>query len=207
MRLRPDRIDEYPHATTQRYRAEHQSQVAANELGKMSAGSRRTHVQGQDKQDASSQSCGDDGRPPQLPRKMFAPPTVENTIPTEHRHGVRACRVWSFVAGVPDTQLESFIIVRFHSQNHFFVNIHVPAAVEAKTERIIRFADDQSSEGNQRFLNFDLQNYLTTQPIRVSFGHMCGHTPPPRHHRKGDNGMSVQKRTLFDFCSDREPFR
>src|ERR1700719_1718533 len=33
---------------------------------------------------------------------------------------------------------------------------------------------------------------------------MCGHTPPPRHNRKGDNGVSVQKRTLFDFRANRE---
>ena len=148
MRLRPGRIDEHPHATTQRYGAEHQSQVAANELSKMSDGSRRTHVQGQNKQDTSSQSCGDDGRPPQLPRKMFGPPTVEDTIPTEHRHGVRTRRVWSFVAGFAATQLESFTIVRFHSQNHFFEDIHFPVSVEAKTEGIIRFVDDQSTKGN-----------------------------------------------------------
>jgi hypothetical protein len=86
MRLRPDRIDEHPHSITQRYRAEYQSQIAANEAGKMSDGSRHTHAQGQNKQDTSRQSCRDDGLPPQMPRKMFGRPTVENAIPTEHRH-------------------------------------------------------------------------------------------------------------------------
>jgi hypothetical protein len=40
------------------------------------------------------------------------------------------------------------IIVRFHSQNHFFVDVHFLTSVEAKTERIIRFLDDQSTERN-----------------------------------------------------------
>jgi hypothetical protein len=71
--------------------------------------------------------------------------------------------------GSPIIQRENFTIGRFHSQNHFFVNIHIPASIEAKPERIVRLADNQSAERNSRFPSFDLQNYLATQPIRVRF--------------------------------------
>ena len=72
-------------------------------------------------------------------------------------------RDWSFVAGFPVAELESFIIVRFHSQNHFFVNIDFPA----KTERIIRFVDDQSTKGNQR-RNWDAK----TEPHAIAVEHV-----------------------------------
>lgn len=170
VRGRRDGFDEHPDATTERYGEEQQSDVAAEEAYKLREGASPTDLQRENKEDTSGESCGADDFPQRLPRTESGAPPVESAIPTEHRPCARAKARGdgSFAAGFPIAQLKRFILVGFHPDDHFFVDIHFPAAVEAKAKRIVRFGDDQSANGNQRFSRFDLQNHFAAQPIGVS---------------------------------------
>jgi hypothetical protein len=53
-------------------------------------------------------------------------------------------------------------IVCFHSHNHFFENVHIPAFFEAKPEDVSRFIDDPSAQWNSRFALIDLQDHVAT---------------------------------------------
>ena len=43
-------------------------------------------------------------------------------------------------------RLERSVIVSFYPHNHFLEDIHIPESVDAETEDIARFVDDQPSE-------------------------------------------------------------